>query len=327
MRWLLLFGLLAFATSFRLPFARTSLETKSLQLASKGQRSSVDLGASSTSLFLLQRGDEKGERRSSKRRGVGRVRLTLPVGLSTSGRTSPLALGLGSVGHSRHSSSSSLFFKTSASDDLDVDEDLDLDFEELEDQGRGGGGSLLRKISKGMPVIAASLGFAATPSSALALRLAGAAVGGVAGAVARRVILDRLPEEDHGDDDRDGDKDKNGGSGRPSSQAIADALAMLEGGPPITGKGLKQLEQVAKKAGVAADELAEYFTFVFADVVYAAVTAELADGEAADLTLLQDVIDFAATVQVNTHTHTDAYTRAHTHSHTHIHTLSKMHLL
>ena len=95
-----------------------------------------------------------------------------------------------------------------------------------------------------MPIVAASLGFAITPSSTIALRIAGAAAGGIAGFVAKNMILEKIKqsESDGGDND---DDNKGGGGGSTSiviTPQVSLALETMKMGPPITSMKLKKLE-------------------------------------------------------------------------------------
>ena len=188
------------------------------------------------------------------------------------------------------SSSTALRFKVSETEDVDVD----VDEEEVVFDGDGEGGSsssLLRRLVKGLPLITTSLGFAVTPSSAIAMRVAGAAAGGVTGMMARRVLLDRMPtaEGDGGDDGDTGSGNGGGGAGSVRiSPSVAQALNALRKGPPPASLALKALEQIARKHRVSADELGEFFTHAFADVVYEAIQSD-----SDDLTVLSEVVDFA----------------------------------
>lgn len=141
----------------------------------------------------------------------------------------------------------------------------------------------------GMPLVAASLGFAITPSSAIALRIAGAAVGGLAGFVAKNMIIEKMkvPEGSGGDDDNN----SGGGSAVMASPSVLLAIETIKSGPPITSMSLKKLEQIARKCGVSNDDLGEYFAQVFSEVVIDAVLEDKAD-----LTELSDIIEFAETV-------------------------------
>ena len=140
-----------------------------------------------------------------------------------------------------------------------------------------------------MPIVAASLGFAITPSSAIALRIAGAAAGGLAGFMVKNMVLEKLKlaEVDGGDNNGGG----GGGSAVAVSPAVLLALETIKMGPPVTSMGLKKLEQIARKCKVSDEELGEFFSQVFSEVV---IDAVLEDG--ADLTELSDIIDFAETV-------------------------------
>ena len=147
----------------------------------------------------------------------------------------------------------------------------------------------LHHMPPGMPLVAASLGFAITPSSAIALRIAGAAAGGIAGFVAKNMILEKLKVSEG-----DGGDDNNGGGGSSAvvvSPAVRLALETIKMGPPITSMGLRKLEQIARKCKVANDDLGEFFAQVFSEVVVDAVLED-----SADLTELSDIIEFAETV-------------------------------
>ena len=140
-----------------------------------------------------------------------------------------------------------------------------------------------------MPLVAASLGFAITPSSAIALRIVGAAAGGLAGFVAKNMILEKmkLAEGSGGDDDNN----SGGGSAVMVSPSVLLALETIKMGPPISSMGLKKLEQIARKCKVSNEDLGEFFAQVFSEVV---IDAVLEDN--ADLTELSDIIEFAETV-------------------------------
>ena len=182
-------------------------------------------------------------------------------------------------------STTALSFKVSETDEVDVEEDEDVD----EDEDGSGGSVMLRKISKGMPLVAASLGFAVTPSSAIAARIAGAAAGGVAGLLAQQVILARIKTaEGDGGDDND-DSQSGGGGMMKVTPSVVQAIAALRKGPPISSFDLKSLEQAARKFRISNDDLGEFFTHVFAEVVYEAVT----QSDSEDLTELSEVVDFA----------------------------------
>lgn len=189
---------------------------------------------------------------------------------------------------SSSSSSTALRFKVSESDEVEVEDDEEVDFDNDDD---GGGSVMLKKLSKGMPLVAASLGFAVTPSSAIAMRVAGAAAGGMVGLVARKAMLERIKAAEGGDGGG-ADNDASGGSGSIKiSSSVTQAISSLRNGPPASSMELKALEQIARKHRISNDELGEFFTHVFAEVVYEAIQS---DSE--DLTELSEVTEFAETV-------------------------------
>ena len=142
---------------------------------------------------------------------------------------------------------------------------------------------------KGMPIVAASLGFAITPSSTVAMRIAGAAAGGLVGFIAKNMIMERFKQQEDGGDDNN---NNNGGSSSVKiSPQVLLALETIKMSPSIASLGLKKLEQIARKCKVANDDLGEFFAQVFSEVVIDAITE---DGS--DLTELSDIIEFAETV-------------------------------
>jgi len=178
----------------------------------------------------------------------------------------------------------SLKFKTSESevDEVDVDEEV-VEFDDA------GGSPILKKLSKGMPIVAASLGFAITPSSAIAFRVAGAAAGGLAGFIAKNMILERMK----GSED-DGGDDNNGGGGSSAvimSPSVQVAIERIQNGPEITSLSQKTLEKIAKKFRIPNDNLGEFFSQVFSEAILAAVLVE-----EADITELSDVMEFAESI-------------------------------
>lgn len=195
---------------------------------------------------------------------------------------------------------SRLAFKVS-----DVDEDVDEDTEQLQFEDPDQGSGLLRKLSRGVVPLAASLGFVVTPSSAVAVRMAGAAVGGLAGLAARGIMLRSMRKA--APDPTDGDDNDGGNPDGPDSARVAAALRALSrsGAPPLATLDLKGVEAVAKKAQVPAKELAELFTFAFAEVVLQAVRQE-----GGDLTDLSCVMDFAAATQLSLPEMADGFTIA-----------------
>ena len=196
----------------------------------------------------------------------------------------------GSLGGTR------LQFKVSEEEELEVDDGEELDFGQNDNSG-GASASFLKKLSRGVVPLAASLGFVVTPSSAVAVRVAGAAVGGLAGIVARRAIQSKLSllasNDGADDDDDDGAGGLGGGGNAPSALSVQTALRLFNNSPPSASMDLAKLEAIAKKAGVASSDLAEFFTFAFCEVVLRAVGEE-----GSDITDLSDVVDFAARTEL-----------------------------
>jgi len=204
-------------------------------------------------------------------------------------------------------SATRLLFKVSEADDVDVEDDEELDFGQNDGNGAGGKNGFLKKLSRGVVPLAASLGFVVTPSPAIAVRVAGAAVGGMAGVLARRVLVSRIDAANKIDSDgRDDDFD---GSDGPSTASVDAALRLFnaQGPPALASLDLPKLEAIARKANVASEDLAEFFTFVFAELVFQAVGQE--DGNA-DLTELNDLIEFAERVALTQSEVGDGFTIA-----------------
>lgn len=165
--------------------------------------------------------------------------------------------------------------------------DTDDDFEEVnfgKHVGSKPKSSFAKKISSGFVPVAASIGFALTPSPTIAARIAGAAAGGVFGLVAKTLVSSKTETEDDYDDAGSGD------SGISLSLQVKAAIKALRGGPPTSSLTMQQLEKVAKKLQVPDSELGIFFTNAFAEAVYDATQ------NSADIMELNDVIEFAADV-------------------------------
>jgi len=166
---------------------------------------------------------------------------------------------------------------------LDLDDDID------DDDDDEFTGEFLQKLSKGVVPLAASVGFAVTPSAKVAARIAGAAAGGVVGLLAKNAMKISIKPK-FGDDD--GRFSNYGGSGGSVAPSVVKALNHLDGmDPPAIGMTLQELEATAKKFRVPEKELGSFTTHLFSDVIYAAT-----QGESLDLTELSDVLDFAYNV-------------------------------
>lgn len=193
-----------------------------------------------------------------------------------------------------HSSLQTLRFKVAEDTEEDVEvTESELEFSSLEGDGRSS--SLLQKLSRGAIPIAASVGFAVTPSTSILGRVAGAAAGGVAGFIAKRTVLDRLTQPSDGDFDNDSGSGGGSGSGsggqRRVSNEVKSALKKLVLDENLTGVNQATLEQLAKKFRVPEAELKVFFTYVFADAV---ITATQTGSD--DLLDLGNMMDFSDTI-------------------------------
>jgi len=173
--------------------------------------------------------------------------------------------------------------KTRVKEDVQEIEDEDED-----DNGNDSGSDILQKLSKGVIPLAASVGFAATPSSRIVARFAGAAAGGIVGLLAKKAIQvanKPITKFNNGRFDA-------GGAGGSVAGSVKKATAHLERMPePAVSLTLKQLEMVAKKYRVGESELGAFFTHAFSNVIYSAVGEDTMD-----VTELSEVMDFAALI-------------------------------
>lgn len=126
---------------------------------------------------------------------------------------------------------------------LSPENDEDDDEDEME-ENKG----LLKRLSKGLVPIAATLGFAITPSSNIFARLAGATAAGFAGYIAKKAMVEQLtnvPEEDS----LDGNDDNN----NSLPPGVAAAVKSLKG-YDITEITAIQIESLMKKARISKDD-------------------------------------------------------------------------
>ena len=187
---------------------------------------------------------------------------------------------------------------------IDVDEDSSDDDDSDDDVSAAGTFSIvmsndiilnftalvefLLKLSKGIIPLAASVGFAVTPSPLIAVRVAGAAAGGIAGLLAKTALNKRLRKTL---ESLERDREK-GASNLPPG--VLEVLKDLKNdSPPPSSLDLKGLEAIAKKKNVAAKDLTLLFTHVFAEVIFAAVQPD-----DMDLTDLSEVIEFASVMRL-----------------------------
>jgi len=174
-------------------------------------------------------------------------------------------------------------------------------------------GSLMAKVSQGVLPLAVTLGFAATPSSNLVARVAGATAGGLVGVRARRYIEERFladveqastMEEDFGARDDEDFDDGLGGGG--SSAAVNKFMKKLvTSGLPLESLTSERLQKACRKASIPANDLGEIFTRTFAELVYQATTED-----SMDLTELSYVIDFALAMELSEAEVGDGFTLA-----------------
>lgn len=164
-------------------------------------------------------------------------------------------------------------------DEEEEEEEEDSDELEKSNRGKAKNPSMLRKLSRGIIPLAASLGFAVTPSPSVAVRIAGAAAGGVAGAVVRKIILSR---------ERPAISPETAYVGVPNK--VKNAAKALEG-ISVLSLDLKGLEKIAKKHGLSPNELSFFFTLAFSEAIVEAVQST-----SMDLTELQDVLDYAQSI-------------------------------
>lgn len=188
-------------------------------------------------------------------------------------------------------------FKVTESDD-DEEVDEDLEFDDFKPS------SSIKKLSRSIVPLAATLGFAVTPSSGVAARLMGAAVGGVAGLVTKMAILDKIVREDEKKDADTDDGDDDSGGAYISTE-VSTLLRRLEAGPPLRTYTMRKLESVARKSNLPGELLGELFTHVFADVVL-----ELVQTSSVDVTELGDILDYAEALALSSSEVADGLTIA-----------------
>ena len=176
-----------------------------------------------------------------------------------------------------------LKFKVSETDEEEDIDETELDFDDFKPSSR------MKKLSNSIIPLAATLGFAVTPSSGVAIRLAGAAAGGVAGLVTKIAIIDKMVRAEEKRNADDGEDDDSGsGGGSFISTEVSTALRRLRDGPPLKSYTLQKLESVARKLNLPANLLAELFTHVFAEAVVQSVQTP-----SMDVTELGEMIDLA----------------------------------
>ena len=157
--------------------------------------------------------------------------------------------------------STMLKFKVADEVETAVDDNETLEFVTHEP---GKKSNLLKKLSNGVIPIAASVGFAITPSSTLITRIAGAAAGGAAGLLAKRTLLDRLFK-----DDDEGSGGTGGGSTNYIRIEIERALKemKLDQQTNLSSINTKSIELIAKRFKVPEADLKTLFTYIFSDTL------------------------------------------------------------
>ena len=110
-----------------------------------------------------------------------------------------------------HSSNMALRFKVYEDEDIEQDEE-EIVFDDFSSSD-GGNSAVLRKIGKGVMPIASGLGFAVTPSAAIAARVAGGVAGGLAGFVMRRALLSKAEQIELAQEKSETDADGGDGDG------------------------------------------------------------------------------------------------------------------
>ena len=208
------------------------------------------------------------------------------------------SIGLSKLSLQGRLQSSQLQFKVSAVE-TEVRNDIEIEEDEVVVNKSG---SLLRKLSKGFVPIAASIGFAVTPSSSLAYRLAGATVGGITGFIAKKFIIDKLlPSEtlelDH--------KDRDNTDQPPYSREIKAALLETLRKPEIFEMTLKDYEKIAKRNKVKPNEIGIYFTYLFSELLI-----EMISNNSIDFTELSEIIDWANNIELTSNEIADGFTLA-----------------
>lgn len=108
------------------------------------------------------------------------------------------------------------------------------------------------------------------------------------------MILEKIKvsDDDGGNDNNDnGGRGGGGGSSVIMTPSVKVAIEQIRKGSEITSLNLKSLEKIAKKYRISNDNLGEFFSQVFSEAVLDAVLVEKAD-----ITELEDVIDFAEVI-------------------------------
>ena len=194
--------------------------------------------------------------------------------------------------HKYSITSSSLLFKVAEEAEVDTDQDDGaLDFVSGPPSSKKS--SVFKKLSKGVVPIAASLGFAVTPSTAVASRIAGAAAGGLAGYLMKKGVLDRLFASNDNDDDAN-KRDGGGGGSKYINTEVEKALRAIEKtiDANLDTINLATIEAIARQNKVSEENLKVFFAYIFAKAALQA-TSSLDE----DLLDLGNLIEFSDSVQ------------------------------
>ena len=186
-------------------------------------------------------------------------------------------------------------------DDDDIDDDEVLDFDDFTKPL-----STAKRISNSIVPLAASIGFVATPSPKLAVKVGGAVAGGIAGLATKVAVIDKLVKEEEEREFKNsiGGGD-GGGEGSKISPEVESLLKRLKAGPPLNTYTLKKLEGVARKAGLPGNLLAELFTHVFSEVVL-----KIVQNGSTDVTELEEAMEFAEVMDLTEYEIKDGLTIA-----------------
>eukprot|EP01031_Cornospumella_fuschlensis_P032618 gene32618-39436_t len=153
--------------------------------------------------------------------------------------------------------------------------------------------STLRKLSRGIVPIAASVGFAVTPSSSLARRVVGAALGGVGGFIARKLVLKGLEDDTSHD-----------GSDKDIHPRVRKAIAAIAQ-ENVESMDQQELEDFARSYKVPESELSFFYTQVLSEVIVRSVSLP-----SMDLTELSEAVDYVNSIEFSRKEVGDAFTLA-----------------
>ncbi|RYH28793.1 hypothetical protein EON65_10840 [archaeon] len=179
-------------------------------------------------------------------------------------------------------------------DESDDEESDETDGEdEYEDEPAVKKPSIFRKLSRGIVPIAASVGFAISPSPSLVGRIAGATVGGVGGFIARKIVLESLEADSN-----------NGGKEFSVHPKVHAAIANLPQ-ENLLYMDQQDLEELARLFRVPESELSFFYTHVLSEAILRSVSLP-----SMDLTELSEVMDYVDSIGFSRKEVGDAFTLA-----------------